>query len=227
VVYYPFDECADDSPDANGFGPSLALTDGECEPGDLLSTALETVWQSGTALRCMAMPWPCASAPDDAVFEPPQFTISAWVYNDDWSDCGDDGSPGEEACTIVSKANTDACSNGYWFSIGAGTGTPRVSLTIASPQGGEHQVIGGELSNATWHHVAATFAGKTSAIYLDGERVGQLVTGGISYGSEDFLVGAMTDRGYSHDGLIEEIRLWNCVNDDAQIKALYDAYVGG
>jgi formylglycine-generating enzyme required for sulfatase activity len=222
VVYYPFDVCAGTSPEALGTGHDVTLAgDASCEARDALSTALGTRWSSGTALALDGIQ-DNAVAPDDPIFEPAQFTLSAWIYSDDYWSCGQ-GSV-NEPCTIVSKGNTEDPAAGYWFHVnGDEDGDGTLSLVIAG-SGGETHLPGSwrAVSASTWHHVVATFDGSWARIYLNGVLHGfQYVTHGIDYGAESFLVGNLTNREFEFNGLIDEVALWDYAMSEAEVAALY------
>ncbi len=218
VLYFPFDECSDTTPEAMGTGLDASLIAASCGAENALGDALGGGWLSGTALACSGGPnSACASAPDDPLFEPGEFTISAWVASADWSACGGGH------CTIVSKGNTDNAPRGYWLAIIYGT--PRLNV---QGNGGETSVMATDpLSPNTWHHLTATFDGHTGTLYVDGavSRSGQIPRG-LEYGHEDFLIGAIANRNYVHNGHIDEVMLWDSAMTEAEVAELYDSYVG-
>jgi hypothetical protein len=228
VLHYSFDACAPTVVDEMGTAPDLELQAGTCGSNDALSGALGGAWSSGTAVECPGVPAQCASAVDDPIFEPERFTISAWVYADDWQRCGTAGYP--ETCTIVSKGNTDGDSNGYWFSAQPSASGTELRLTLAAG-GGETEVTaeGGALIPSTWHHVVATFDGWNVALFVDGALVSSTTSAfGVTYAAERFYVGTLSFREeFSLVGRVDEVKLWDCAKDTAGVAALYDEYAGG
>jgi hypothetical protein len=216
-VYYPFDICSDTSPEALGTGLDATLHHGSCNASDSLSTSLGTSWSSGTALFCDGQ-GPCAEAPDHPRFEPAQFTLSAWIYSDDFGLCSAGMDP---TCTILSKANTDYPANGYWLALLGDS--PRLVL---SGGGMETDIWGMSMLNtSTWYHVVATFDGATGSLYLDGMlEASQPIIHDVDYGSESFLIGSITNRPFDFYGNIEEVTLRDYAMTAAEVAELYDAY---
>jgi hypothetical protein len=217
VVYFPFNTCSATSPEASGTGLYAALQNGSCDASDALSMSLGTSWSSGTALSCDGQGL-CAEAPDDVLFEPAQFTLSAWIYSDDFAFCS--GGSGL-TCSIMSKANTDNSSNGYWLMVFENS----LRMTLAG-EGNETDVMGvSTLSTSTWHHVVATFDGSTAALYLNGMLdASQPIDHNVPYGSESFLIGSMTNRLFDFYGNIDEVAIRNYAMTAAEVKELRDAY---
>lgn len=217
VLYYRFDDCSRHIPDIMGTGHDLQLAGGRCEQTNSLSDALDASWGSDASLGCFGAQNSCAQAPDADIFRPQRFTVAAWVQSPDWARC-----PGD-TCSIVSKGNTDDATTGYWLRVIDGF----VDVSIAIPNSGvEHELRArSALQDGVWHHVAATFDGARMAIYIDGRGAGSMfIDTGIEYGQEAFLVGAMTGRFYNHNGLIDELQLWDFALSDAQIEEVHAAY---
>ncbi len=86
--------------------------------------------------------------------------------------------------------------------------------TVANPNGGEaptHQ----------WHHVAVTYDGAQSVLYLDGEIVREVErTGAITYeGLTNFLVGAGGNGGLTGD--IDDLAIWHRALNAGEVTALF------
>jgi hypothetical protein len=222
LVYYPFDECSDVTPEAMGTGLDGAMQNADCAEKDDLSNALDASWSSGTALRCLPEPGVYAAAPDDPIFELSEFTISAWVKSPDWMNCGGGGVTSAE-CSIVSKGNTDN-NSGYWLLVTEG----ELRLDLGTKSEHVHQEVqyGSELSANIWYHVVATFDGNGARLYVNGFPGGAAGTGfAVEYGDEDFLIGGMWNRNFNHNGLIEEVKLWDYAKTADEVADLYSSYV--
>ena len=215
VVYYPFDDCANGtSPEMMGTGLDMTLVNTACGAANGLGAQLGGTWDSGTALYCDGYE-DYAYAPDDNVFEPAQFTLSLWVYSDNFGSCP------SNHCSLVSHGNTNASPYGYWL-ITDGGGTLRFTIADGS---NETSVYGATLSTGTWHHVAATFDGTSTTLYLDGAQVGTASLGhGIAYNDDPFIVGAVPDRRYDHYGYLEEVMLYDWALGDTDVGDLFDWY---
>lgn len=222
VVFYQFDSCNGTTPDSMGTGLDATLVDNAtCGASDSLSSALGTSWSSGTALSCDG-DGDYAEALDDPLFEPSNFTISAWIY---FIDCV---STSDHWCSIVSKGSSDNPPVGYWF-FTTGEDFPRLRLIIAGGSGvGETMLTGTTVATPeTWNHAVATFDGNTAAVYLNGVLDGSVaVAHDVIYGDEPFLIGKLTNRPFDFNGYIEEVALWNYAKNADEVTELYESYVG-
>ena len=76
----------------------------------------------------------------------------------------------------------------------------------------------------SWHHVAVTFDGEMITVYADGEQVGEVAQAGPVVDSSGFDLhignGAAMDRPFQ--GVLDEIRIWNRVLEEDEIKANMD-----
>ena len=72
-----------------------------------------------------------------------------------------------------------------------------------------------------WAHVAATFDGTAAKFYFNGQMTGE---GGFSYGSDTgatIVFGAcQANGGNPFNGALDEIRLYDIVLSDAEIRGL-------
>ncbi|MCB9765622.1 MAG: hypothetical protein H6739_37960 [Alphaproteobacteria bacterium] len=220
-VRYPFDDCVEYGTSPGEPGPDLSLHNTGCgNPSISLGSHLGHSWDSGTALYGDGNDdYGAASA--DSVFQPTQLTLSLWVYSSDWAGCSGG------ACSLVSKANTEeGTSNGYWLLVESASSLLRFTVGDNS---GTSSVYGVPLSTGQWHHVAATFSStQVATVYLNGSVVGTgTLPRSIGYGTEDFLVGAMTNRRFDHFGYIDEVSLWDRALSDGDIAWVYDFYTDG
>ncbi len=79
------------------------------------------------------------------------------------------------------------------------------------------------LNDGKWHHIAGTFDGLLVKIYLDGclkatQDIG--VTDTLATNNEMLTIGSMGNQHY-FDGTIDEVRIYNRVLYEAEIKELY------
>jgi hypothetical protein len=220
VARFSFDTCAGTVPEDVGTGLDATLVgEAACTGENLLSNALGSTWSSSAVLTLDGEE-DYAEAPDSPVFEPAQFTVSAWVLSEDYSLCGDG------TCTIVSKGNVNVASNGYVFTIVWGTFGPLLRLVICA-DGQETAIVGTtEVDADVWHHVVATYDGTTARMYLDGQLNGSIqVPHGMTYGDESFLIGSITNRAYDFYGYIEDVVLWDYPKTDDEVEEAYHSYV--
>ncbi len=224
VVFFQFDSCDGITPDLMGTGfDAMLFGNATCGASDSLSTALGTSWSSGTALSCDGN-GDYAEAKDDPLFEPKQFTISAWIY---FIDCVN--STSDHWCSIVSKGSSDTSPVGYWF-FTTGENSPRLRLSIAGGSNAAETILTGTTVAIpeTWNHAVATFDGTTAAVYLNGVLDGSIaVVHDVTYADETFLIGKFTNRPFDFNGYIEEVALWNYAKSSDEVTELYESYVGG
>jgi len=73
-----------------------------------------------------------------------------------------------------------------------------------------------------WHHLAAVYNGSVIQLYIDGKLdATQPWTGGIGKNDSDVLIGENAQRpGRCFDGLIDDVRIYNCALSENDIKAL-------
>jgi len=73
-----------------------------------------------------------------------------------------------------------------------------------------------------WHHVAAVYQGSAVRLYVDGQPDGESPwTGGIAKSDAEVLVGENAEQpNRSFDGLIEDLRIYNCALSASEIKNL-------
>ncbi|MBM3476049.1 MAG: hypothetical protein FJX75_22495, partial [Armatimonadetes bacterium] len=95
---------------------------------------------------------------------------------------------------------------------------------VPNAEGRPHQQLGatlGSLRTERWHHLAATYDGSYIAFFLDG------VLKGRSEAAKDFLLGAPSrglwigcyvDMDYYFSGLIDEVRISDCIRYDPERK---------
>ena len=82
-----------------------------------------------------------------------------------------------------------------------------------------------------WYHVAFTFddASNYGVLYFNGSSVASgTYTESIGYDSHPFMIGGEYDSGrlrYFFPGKIDEIRLYDRVLEEYEIKLLYDLYL--
>ncbi len=69
------------------------------------------------------------------------------------------------------------------------------------------------LTPDTWHHLAGTFDGSIVTLYLDGRKIAHDYEDWFRISSHPVLF-----LGHNFSGEIDEVRLWNCVRTEEQIR---------
>ena len=132
-------------------------------------------------------------------------TIETWVkYNSGFN--------------IVGKANRMRSNlRAFTFYVHAGQGG-KLSYTTWDNSGKQYLLISNtKVIPGQWHHLAATFDGRTMKIYYDGRLVGTKDIGKsitlMAAQGEPFKIGGF-------NGLMDELRVWNIAKSAAEIKKL-------
>jgi len=133
-------------------------------------------------------------------------TIAAWVYSSDYD---------TEMMVVMKKPV-----NEQWQFFFEGT-THALSL-----MGGDTTRIEATLpANELLHHVAATIAGTTGTIYIDGVEAatGAVTTigNGTTPVTNDILISTYDGVNYPFDGLIDDVRIYDRVLTAAEIMDIF------
>jgi hypothetical protein len=154
------------------------------------------------------------TAPDNASLNRQAFTIDAWVTATIYSCSG---------CEqfIVAKSGSNQ-SFGYELGVNRDSGNLRLTLN------GVTNIFGNmNISDGTFHHVAATYDGATAKIYVDGTLdVQQNVSTLVNYeAGSPFVIGSRqnTSATLIYNGLIDELSFFGRVLSDTEIRAAYNA----
>jgi len=84
----------------------------------------------------------------------------------------------------------------------------------------------GAVTNNSWFHVLIKRAGSTFTCYVNGSSVGTYDSGSvIDFTGTDYFFGAYIDglTGYSIEGQIDAVGIWNRALNDAEVSALYNS----
>jgi hypothetical protein len=81
----------------------------------------------------------------------------------------------------------------------------------------------GSYENNKWYHIAGVNNGTISKIYLNGKLINTNNSPYSPHSGEDFGIGVWRVVGGPFNGLIDEVRIYNRVLSDSEIKALYEA----
>lgn len=154
-------------------------------------------------------------------------TVESWVYLMDLPGVGAE-------YQIVARGAQSSFGVDPWFSYALRVdhygAAPRFNFWLSTGTPGE--VFGAtadtvSVQTGRWYHIAGTYDGTTSRIYVDGELKKEEASGGklIGSGTIGFYIGGTT-YGY-FNGLIDEVRLWNVTRTGPQISGAKDAALVG
>ncbi len=80
--------------------------------------------------------------------------------------------------------------------------------------------------DGNWHHIVATTAGSSTALYIDGTLQATGGTGPIEENGQNLLcIGCNPDAGREWNGLIDDIGMWNRALSLAEVQQIYNAGV--
>lgn len=174
--------------------------------------------------------------PHDSSFNLPELTVDAWVYIDPAQNAG-------EVNVLVSKTSFASADGGFvlthddrqvpGFFLDRTTNALRF---IAFEGGGgtfSEAFLKDAFLSAGFHHVAGTFDGSVTRLYLDGVLVdtGSPIAG-IGFNTRSVRIGAshakevfsVDDR---FEGLIDEVEIYNNALSDSDIAGIYSAGSAG
>lgn len=137
-------------------------------------------------------------------------TLEAWIYPTSWTNEAWRGN-------IIVKEES-ATGGGYGYMLRAGAnGT--VNFNFGSGSWNELNTDPGELVLNTWQHVAATYDGVKSRVYINGVLVDSAsYTASISNApTADLNIGANISLSRYFIGKIDEVRIWDIVRSQQEI----------
>ncbi len=146
------------------------------------------------------------------------FTIAFWIKPDTWAD--------QYSAGIVSKKRDDA-SRGYVI-YGDGFAPTKITLRAAGTEGGHPMLTSAsDVDEGIWQHWAVTYdaAARTATWYKNGRRDKAYADIRIGDLANDtpLRVGYAHTWGGSYDGLMRDLRLYDCALTPEQVRALYGA----
>lgn len=76
------------------------------------------------------------------------------------------------------------------------------------------------LTNLLWSHVAAIYNGSKMVLMINGDTAGEVAqTGSLTSNANDFVVGMSSQDNYPFSGSFDEIRMWDTVRSEMDIRA--------
>ncbi len=140
-----------------------------------------------------------------------EFTLEAWVRPS--------GGENKEAPLIDKQEGTGL---GYFLYEG-GTVSDRPVGAVA--EGQEHIHADDPLPAHAWSHVALTFTGNRTYLYVDGELVDNGGAEPVVTSEGELEIGGSTDTGEYFDGKIDEVRIYNRGLSAAEVGADKEASI--
>jgi hypothetical protein len=138
-----------------------------------------------------------------------EFTLEAWVRPS-----GDEN----RFAPLIDKQETGG--NGYFlYEGGSESDTP---IGAVEP-GQEHVYAHQPLQSDTWSHVALTFDGNRTYLYVNGEEVQNGAAEPVVTSEGELEIGGSTDTADYFDGRIDEVRIYNRALDLAEVGADMEA----
>lgn len=146
--------------------------------------------------------------PDDPALNPTSaITLESWVFrtsHESW--------PSGQCPSVIGKGYQTS----YWLGICG-------DIPSVYPKGGVGSYFDstGVVPLNQWTHLAATYDGTTTSIYINGVLSGTTgaFTGAIGTNTDDVYIGADPDYLYSPVGAVDEVRLWNVARTGPEIAA--------
>ncbi|MCX8027655.1 MAG: SBBP repeat-containing protein, partial [Thermodesulfovibrionales bacterium] len=147
-----------------------------------------------------------------------QFTLDAWIFSK-----GDAGGWTDKA--IISKIGGSGGNNGYQLGLSpvGGNWTAYCSFNASGETWPANTVVGGIVTNNTWHHIACTYDNNKLKVYVNG-----VVVGTSNIGSKSVVNSSSTLRISGDDnnhayfwGYIDEAEIYNRALTESEIEAIY------
>jgi dolichyl-diphosphooligosaccharide--protein glycosyltransferase len=140
------------------------------------------------------------------------FTLSLWVRTQEGVEYRDAG----RYPRLVSAAPSSAYRNTSGYQIGLAAGT----VVGAIGNGSDATVLTGPaVDDGDWHHVALTWNGTETRLYVDGRLYGAATTRSTPTRTDRFAFGATTDFQSTFEGSIDEVRFRDEALSPGRIRA--------
>lgn len=107
--------------------------------------------------------------------------------------------------------------NGFRFEV-------KPNLYWALEKGDAQKAIKSSLPREEWVHLAGTFDGNMSLLYVNGEQVGSMAAeGGLANSAKSLIIGAHRHSGdLPYNGLIDEVAIFNVGLEEEDIQTIMD-----
>lgn len=203
LVWLDFDDDAAPWADHSGHGNHASCVDPECP---LLGDGVV----GNAALLDGSTQYLVIESPLDT---PTAFTIAAWIHADTLT--------AVEYRDVLTRPYGDTYFNSWALGFPPDVATMRFVI-----HDGATQLVGGDApwpARLGWHHVAGTWDGAASTVYLDGAAIGANTIATVGYDDHPVLVGADFELGVPVNffaGSIDDVRVYSRALDEAEIAAL-------
>ncbi|WP_433216299.1 LamG-like jellyroll fold domain-containing protein [Microtetraspora malaysiensis] len=129
---------------------------------------------------------------------------------------------------LMKESGPDDGSYALYSSISTGPGVsggPATDLLIDGYSDGADSLT--KLAINTWSHIAGTYDGTSTKIYINGSLAGETtVSGNVATGAAPLRIGGNNPFGDYFSGLIDEVRIYNTALTQGQIQADMNTPVG-
>ena len=203
LVWLDFDDAVAPWADHSGYG-----NDASCSECPVLEAGMV-----GNAARFDGLAQHLVIESSPALEMPTAFTIAAWVHADTLT--------GIEYRDVVTRPYGDMFYNSWALGFPPELATMRFVI-----HDGMAQLVGGDATwpmRLGWHHVAGTWDGAASTLYLDGVAIGANMIAAVGYDEHPVLVGADLELGAPVNffaGMIDDVRIYSRALGEDEIAAL-------
>ncbi|MFD1933365.1 MULTISPECIES: LamG-like jellyroll fold domain-containing protein [Nonomuraea] len=198
VAAYGLNEASGASvPDSSGNGNSGTMSGASWVPGK---------YGRGLSFSGLSESWVTVGASDSLKLSQ-GMTLSAWVNPTDLSSYR----------TVAMKDHTAGSAYGLYASNGE-----KPSAWMLSGGASEHHIVNGgsTLPLNSWSHLAVTYDGAISRLYVNGLEAGQLtMSGNLADDGGDLHIGGNTRWGEFFNGIIDEVRIYDRAQTSDEIQA--------
>ena len=154
-------------------------------------------------------------------------TIEAWVFLT--------GVPDENSdFVIAARGGANAFGTDPYFSYALRVentdGNPRFNFFLSTGTAGQFFGITADsitVETGKWYHIAGTYDGTSSKIYINGQMKNETASGGkqIGEGTIGFYIGGTV--GSYFKGLIDDVRLWNLTRTSQELSSSFQTTLNG
>ncbi|MBN2801303.1 MAG: hypothetical protein JXX28_19335 [Deltaproteobacteria bacterium] len=130
---------------------------------------------------------------------------------------------GESSENAVIGKHSGGYGNGWFLGFNSYTATPYAAQYYVTSD----RITGGvSLNDGAWHHLAGTWDGARSILYVDGVEVGRRSHGAFAHNSLPVMIGGY-GAGANYEGLLDEVRLWSVARSASDLASSKDAPLSG
>ena len=211
VVYFTFD---------NVKGKKVLDASGNDLHADVVANVDFIKGKYGNALHIAAEPDgnDCVHIPAGGLLKiEDEITMMAWVYNEDWDK--NSGTWFDKGSHTV-REEKKGYGMGLFNDVGAFKG-PNIGMRLGGIQSVWSFTTSGPMVDKRWHHIAGTYDGETTKIYLDG-KIRSKVDSVFEFSGTndvDLRIGcAKNHPQYTFkNGLIDEVGIWGRALTEAEV----------